>query len=89
MKVQLYVTSGCTHSARSRLVWEAACGESGDELEIVEFEDSRDALGRPPADHDPSLTVLPAVKIEGRLVAVGVQRPDQARALLEALARQG
>ena len=78
MKIELLIAAGSAPCRKARTVWSAACAATGHPLRVVDVgaageADRMQALG---------LGVVPAVLIDGRLVAIGVQSAAEARGLL-------
>lgn len=80
MRVELLVTANSVPCRKAIDVWRTVCDDHGHTLDVV---DDHSPEGRR-AIADLDLKALPAVLIGGRLVAVGVQSPEQALHLLSA-----
>lgn len=79
MQVELLVTDDCPACEKAAAVWRAACTAAGAELAVRN-------LGEPETlqlARRWRLGTVPAVIIDGELMAVGVQDDAQARSLLE------
>ncbi|MGI9332841.1 MAG: thioredoxin family protein [Gammaproteobacteria bacterium] len=77
--MQLIVSDDCEPCRLAEAVWRDACDGHGAELEIVDLDSPAGAgLGK-----SLELRSLPAVVMNGRLVAVGVQDRNQVDALLK------
>jgi glutaredoxin len=78
MQIVLIVANDCPPCERAREVWERACQAVGMPLAVHDAE-SPDGLrliaGR-------TLTTVPALLVDGRITAVGLQTPEQAREIL-------
>lgn len=84
MQVELVVTEDCPACDKAVGIWRAACEEAGVTLVLR-------VLGEPAAlalARRWRLNTVPAVIIDGELMAVGVQAPDQARQLLDIAAER-
>ncbi len=78
MKVQLLVSESCVPCDQAETVWRQVAEESALEFSVVSLTDPE---GRRLADRL-ALKTIPAVIIDGVLMAIGVQSPDEARALV-------
>jgi hypothetical protein len=78
MRVELLVCAGSAPCARAERVWREVAADGGFELEVI---DLRTPIGEA-IEARLQLTAIPAVVIDGHLAGVGVQSPDEARALL-------
>jgi hypothetical protein len=80
MKVELLVTRDSSSCRKAENLWRSICENENLTLRVIEDEspEGRRALTRL------GLRALPAVLLNGRLVAVGVQTRDQAFELLRA-----
>jgi glutaredoxin len=79
MKVELLLSSNCAPCRKAQAVWESVCEEHHLVLELVDVEASEGAE----RFEDLDLVVLPALLLDGELVAVGVQDREQAAELLQ------
>ena len=78
MRVELLTCEECASCDKAIAVWREACAEKGLEFEVL---DATDPQGKQRIEAL-TLTVLPAVLFDGRLVAVGLQTPADAQHLL-------
>jgi predicted thioredoxin/glutaredoxin len=80
MRVELLVTRNSGSCRKAEILWRSICEKNNLTLEVHEDDSAqgRNALTRL------GLRALPAVLLDGRLVAVGVQTPEQACELLRA-----
>ena len=78
MKVQLLVSETCVPCGQAEKVWRQVADERALDFSVVNLTDPQ---GRQLAD-DLQLKTIPAVVIDGVLVAIGVQSLDEARALI-------
>jgi hypothetical protein len=78
MKVELLVRAGSAPCERAERVWRELAAASDFELEVI---DLRTPAGEA-IEARLHLTAIPAVVIDGHLAGVGVQSPDEARALV-------
>jgi predicted thioredoxin/glutaredoxin len=78
MRVELLVTRDSSSCRKAETLWRTMCEKNNLTLRVLEDDspEGREALERL------GLHALPAVLLDGRLVAVGVQTPDQASELL-------
>ena len=85
MDVVLVVADDCPSCEKARSTWESECRVRGLGLAVV-ASDSPQGLrllaGR-------TLTAVPAVLIDSRIVAVGLQSPAEVRALLDRYSAPG
>jgi hypothetical protein len=84
MKVELLVCAGSGPCERAERVWRAVAADGGFTLEVIDLRGPAGAV----IEARLNLTAIPAVVIDGRLAAVGVQSAAEARALLNALSRE-
>jgi hypothetical protein len=82
MKVELLVCVGSAPCERAERVWRTLAAEGGFELEVI---DLRTPAGES-IESRLQLTAIPAVVIDGHLAGVGVQSPEEARALVRGVA---
>jgi hypothetical protein len=82
MKVELLVRAGSAPCERAERVWREVATADGFDLEVI---DLRTPAGEA-IEARLRLTAIPAVVIDGHLAGVGVQSPDEARALVLSLA---
>jgi len=78
MKVQLLVSESCVPCDQAEMIWRQVAEESALEFSVVNLTDPE---GRQLADQL-ELKTIPAVIIDGVLMAIGVQSLDEARALI-------
>ncbi|UCH53271.1 MAG: thioredoxin family protein [Pseudomonadota bacterium] len=78
MKVELLVRAGSGPCERAERIWREVATAQGIELVVVNL---ADRTGSELATQ-PTITAVPAVLIDGQLAAVGVQSPEEARALV-------
>jgi len=80
MEFQLFISQAFAPCREAERVWQAVATEAGVALTIVDINS--------PAGHDIAerlhVTVVPAVAVDGRLAAIGVQTEEEARALIPA-----
>jgi len=78
MKVELVVTRDSSSCRKAESLWRSICEQKNLTFKILEDDgpEGRDVLARL------ELRALPAVLLDGRLVAVGVQTEEQAFDLL-------
>lgn len=78
MRVELLVTRDSSSCRKAELLWRSICEKNNLTLKVLEDDspEGRDVLARL------GLHAVPALLLDGRLVAVGVQTPDQAAELL-------
>lgn len=84
MRIQLIVSDDCAPCRVAEPIWRNACDAHGATLEIVDLASPAGAKLSKSLD----LRSLPAVLMDGRLVAVGVQNPDQVATLLQSSGSQ-
>jgi hypothetical protein len=82
VKVELLVCAGSAPCERAERVWRELAAAGDFELEVI---DLRTPAGEA-IEARLQLTAIPAVVIDGHLAGVGVQSPDEARALVLSLA---
>lgn len=82
MRVELLVTRDSSSCRKAELLWRSICEKKNLTLRVLEDDspEGRNVLAR----H--ALRALPALLLDGRLVAVGVQTPEQALELLRGAA---
>jgi glutaredoxin len=78
MKVQLLVSESCVPCGQAEKVWRQVADERALDFSVINLADPE---GRRLAD-DLQLRTIPAVVIDGVLVAIGVQSLEEARALI-------
>jgi glutaredoxin len=78
MKVQLLVSESCVPCSQAEKVWRQVAAERALDFSVINLADPE---GRRLAD-DLQLRTIPAVVIDGVLVAIGVQSLEEARALI-------
>ena len=80
MRVELLVTRDSSSCRKAEIVWHSICEKNNLTLRVLEDDspEGRCVLTRL------ELHALPAILLDGRLVAVGVQTEDQALGLLRA-----
>lgn len=78
MKVQLLVSESCVPCKQAEKVWRQVADQSVLDFYVVNLTDPE---GRMLADQL-EIKTIPAVIIDGALVAIGVQSLDEARALI-------
>ncbi|HEU5339129.1 MAG TPA: thioredoxin family protein [Sulfuricaulis sp.] len=78
MKVQLLVSESCVPCEEAEKIWRRVADESAFDFSVVNL---TDAEGQKFADQL-ELTTIPAVIIDGVLMAIGVQSLEEARALI-------
>jgi len=85
MRVELLLTRNSASCRKAELVWRSICDENKLTLRVLEDDspEGRHVLARL------NLHALPAILFDGRLVAVGVQTPEQALDLLRAAGNGG
>lgn len=84
MKLQLFVSESFAPCREAERVWRAAAADCGCEFAVVDInrEPGRELAARM------RVHVVPAVALDDRLLAIGVQTPDEALSLVrEAAAR--
>jgi hypothetical protein len=82
VKVELLVCAGSAPCERAERVWRELAAAGDFELEVI---DLRTPAGEA-IEARLRLTAIPAVVIDGHLAGVGVQSPEEARALVLSLA---
>lgn len=78
MKVQLLVSASCAPCDQAEKVWRRVAGEHELDFSVVD-------LAEPEGQRLANLLQLktiPALVVDGMLVAIGVQSPEEARALV-------
>ena len=78
MRIELLITGDCVPCRKAERLWREVCEEQGLTLSVV---DAQHREGKK-VFHRMRLNTLPALLIDGKLVAVGVQSRDQAAELL-------
>ena len=78
MKVQLLVSESCVPCDQAEKVWRRVADESAFDFSVVNLADPE---GRQLAN-ELQLRTIPAVVIDGVLVAIGVQSLEEARTLI-------
>ena len=80
MRVELLVTRESSSCRKAEILWRSICENNNLTLTVIEDDspEGQRVLARL------ELHALPAVLLDGRLVAVGVQTRDQARELVRA-----
>lgn len=78
MRIELLIANDCLPCQKAEEVWRGLSEERGLTLSVVDVHGSK---GKRLSDYL-SLTTVPALMIDGSLVAVGVQDRDQASELL-------
>lgn len=78
MKVQLVVTDACEPCDQAEAIWREVAAEREMDFAVVRLDSPE---GRRIADRW-RLRTVPALVVDGRLVAIGVQSPVEARALV-------
>ena len=78
MRVELLVTRDSSACRKAEWVWQSICEKNNLTLRVIDDAgpEGRQVLARL------ALNALPAILLDGRLVAVGVQTQDQAMELL-------
>jgi len=78
MRVELLVTRDSSACRKAELVWQSICEKNNLTLRVIDDAgpQGRQVLARL------ALNALPAILLDGRLVAVGVQTQNQAMELL-------
>lgn len=79
MKIELVVSGACPFCFEAEAVWRKAAVERGCEFTVLDIAQPAGAARA----RQLQLQTVPAVLIDGVLRAVGVQSPEEARALLE------
>ncbi|MDX2312660.1 MAG: thioredoxin family protein [Gammaproteobacteria bacterium] len=82
MRVELLVTRNSSACRKAEIIWQSICDKNNLTLKVLDdaSPEGRRVLARL------ALNALPAILLDGRLVAVGVQTEDQALDLLSAAA---
>jgi hypothetical protein len=82
MRVELLVTRNSSACRKAEIIWQSICDKNNLTLKVLDdaSPEGRRVLTRL------ALNALPAILLDGRLVAVGVQTEDQALDLLSAAA---
>ena len=78
MKVQLLVSEACSPCDQAQAIWRAVADELALDFSVVNLAGPE---GRDLADRL-RIRTIPALVIDGVLMAIGVQSPDEARALV-------
>jgi thiol-disulfide isomerase/thioredoxin len=78
MKVQLLVSETCEPCDQAQLIWREVADERVLDFSVV---DLADAEGRELAERL-RIRTIPALVVDGKLIAIGVQSPDEARTLV-------
>jgi len=78
MKVQLLVSETCAPCDQAKKVWREVASDLNLDFEVVDLEDPQ---GRELAERL-KLKTIPAVVVDGDLVAIGVQSREEACALV-------
>ncbi|MGE5242460.1 MAG: thioredoxin family protein [Bacteroidota bacterium] len=78
MKVQLLVSESSVPCRHAEEVWRQVAAERALDFSVVDLDAPE---GRTLADRL-RLRTIPALVIDGRLIAIGVQSPEEARALV-------
>ena len=78
MKVQLLVSESSVPCHHAEKVWRQVAAERALDFSVVDLDGPE---GRTLADRL-HLRTIPALVIDGRLIAIGVQSPEEARALV-------
>jgi glutaredoxin len=84
MKVELLVRAGSGPCQRAERIWREVARADGVELIVIDLADPAASV----LDTRPPVTAVPAIVIDGKLAAVGVQSPEEARALLHQATRR-
>lgn len=79
MKIQLLITKGSEPCSRAQAVWRTVCAERKVELHVIDVQQP----GGAELCEGLRLSALPALMLDGKLTAVGVQTPEEARSLLD------
>ncbi len=78
MKVQLLVSESCAPCDQAETIWRGVASERDLDFTVVD-------LGKPEGQQLANrlhLKTIPALVVDGVLVAIGVQSPEEARALV-------
>ncbi len=78
MKVQLLISEACEPCDQAQAVWRGVADEHALDFSVVNL---ADAEGRALAQRL-QIRTIPALVVDGVLTAIGVQSPDEARALV-------
>lgn len=78
MKLQLFVSDTFAPCREAERVWRAVAEEKGMELAIIDINSEAGRSLAAPLQ----VNVVPAVAADGRLLAIGVQTPVEARSLI-------
>ncbi len=78
MKVQLLVSEACDPCDQAQAIWRAVADEHLLDFSVLDLADSE---GRELAQRL-EIRTIPALVVDGVLTAIGVQSPDEARALV-------
>ena len=78
MRLQLFVSRAFAPCRDAEQVWRRVAEERGMELVVVDINSER---GREAAA-SLQVTAVPALALDGRLLAIGVQTPEEARGLI-------
>ncbi|HEX7045806.1 MAG TPA: thioredoxin family protein [Burkholderiales bacterium] len=78
MELQLFVLPSFAPCLEAERVWREIAAEAGVELAVIDIDSER---GRAMASRL-GLAMVPAIAVDGRLVALGVQTLDEARGVL-------
>ena len=78
MKVELLVSEACHPCAQAQAIWRAVAEELALDFSVVYLDGPE---GRALADRL-RIRTIPAVVVDGVLTAIGVQSPEEARALV-------
>ncbi len=84
MKVQLLVSDACTPCDQAEKVWRGVAAERELDFSVVNLAEPE---GQRLADHL-QLKTIPALVVDGVLVAIGVQSAEEARALVSRAPRK-
>jgi hypothetical protein len=85
MEFVLVVADDCPSCDKARAIWESECGARGHRLAVTRADSqqgTRLLAGQ-------ALTAVPAVLVNSRIIAVGLQTPGQVRDLLDRHATPG
>lgn len=78
MKVQLLVSDSCAPCDQAEKIWRRVAAERELDFSLLDLAEPE---GKALADRL-QLKAIPALVVDGVLVAIGVQSPDEARALV-------
>jgi len=84
MKVQLLVSASCAPCVQAEKIWRQVAAERALEFTVVDLDQPE---GQALAERL-RLKTIPALVIDGVLVAIGVQNQEEARALVTSAASQ-